>query len=51
VDTDTLAVELRQAASRARAFAQSLQSTELKRSFLDLADKWESEAQALETRH
>ena len=51
MDTDTRAAELREAAYRARAFAQSLESTELKQSFLDLADKWEGEAQAIQTTH
>ena len=51
MDTDTRAAELREAAYRARAFAQSLESTELKQGFLDLADKWEDEAQAIQTTH
>jgi hypothetical protein len=51
MDTDTRPSELREAASRARAFAQSLESTELKQSFLELADKWDAEARTLETMH
>ncbi len=51
MDTDTRATELREAASRARAFASSLESTELKQSFFELADKWEAEARTLETMH
>jgi hypothetical protein len=47
--TDATVGELREAASRARAFAQSLEPLELKDSFLRLARKWEAEATALET--
>jgi hypothetical protein len=41
-------VELREAALRARLFARSLQSPELKESFLRLASKWEAEARIIE---
>lgn len=51
MNTDTRAAELREAAGRARAFAQSLESTELRQSFFELADKWEAEARTLETLH
>ena len=51
MDMDTRAMELREAALRARAFAQSAESSELKQSFLELADKWEAEARTLETMH
>ena len=47
--TDATVGELREAASRARAFAQSLEPLELKDSFLRLARKWEAEAKALES--
>jgi hypothetical protein len=42
------AAELREAALRARLFARSLQSPELKQSFLRLASKWETEAMMIE---
>lgn len=38
------ATELRKAAASARAFAESLQSAELKRSFREMAQRWEKEA-------
>jgi hypothetical protein len=43
-----LAAELRAAALHAREFAQPLKSPELKESFLQLAAKWEAEAQTLD---
>lgn len=39
-----LETELRAAAASARAFADSLDSPELKRSFRELARRWEAEA-------
>ncbi len=45
---EKLAADLREAALRARLFACSLKSPELKESFLTLASKWEAEAQAIE---
>jgi hypothetical protein len=38
------AIELRKAAASARAFADSIRSTELKRSFREMAGRWEREA-------
>ena len=43
-DMDQTVTELRQAAASARAFADSLGSAELKRSFRKMARRWETEA-------
>ena len=45
-----LATELREAAASARAFADNLGSTELKRSFREMASRWEAEADEWETK-
>jgi hypothetical protein len=37
-------IELRKAAASARAFAENIQSAELKRSFREMAGRWEKEA-------
>jgi hypothetical protein len=47
---DQLATELREAAASARAFADNLGSTELKRSFREMARRWEAEADEWETK-
>ena len=44
------AAELREAAASARAFADILGSAELKRSFREMARRWEAEADECETR-
>jgi hypothetical protein len=43
------AIELRKAAASARAFAESLKSAELKRSFREMAGRWEKEADDWDT--
>jgi hypothetical protein len=45
-----IATELRQAAASARAFADNLGSAELKRSFREMARRWEAEANERDTR-
>jgi hypothetical protein len=43
------AIELRKAAASARAFAESLKSAELRRSFREMAGRWEKEADDWDT--
>jgi len=44
------AAELRGAAASARAFADTIGSVELKRSFREMARRWEAEAEECETK-
>jgi hypothetical protein len=44
------ATELREAAASARAFADTIGSAELKRSFREMAQRWEAEADECETK-
>ncbi len=44
------AAELREAAASARAFADNIGSAELKRSFREMARRWEAEAEECETK-
>jgi hypothetical protein len=44
------ATELREAAASARAFADNIASAELKRSFREMARRWEAEADDCETK-
>jgi hypothetical protein len=44
------ATELREAAASARAFADNIGSAELKRSFREMARRWEAEADKCETK-
>jgi hypothetical protein len=44
------AAELREAAASARAFADNVGSPELKRSFREMARRWEAEADECETK-
>jgi hypothetical protein len=47
---DQTATELREAAASARAFADNIGSAELKRSFREMARRWEAEADDCETK-
>ena len=47
---DQHAAELREAAASARAFADNIGSAELKRSFREMARRWEAEADEWETK-
>jgi len=47
---DQMATDLRAAAASARAFADTVESAELRESFRDMARRWEAEAKRCEKR-
>jgi hypothetical protein len=49
-DMDQMATDLRAAAASARAFADTVESAELRESFRDMARRWEAEATQCEKR-